>query len=374
MRVLCLNAGSSSLKVALVVTGGSRGGGEGEVRAAQTEIAVAGDGALAADALRRALDEAGIGAPDAIGHRLVHGGPDRTEPVVLSPSVRALLDVAIPFAPLHLPAELAVVDAAGRAFPGVPQVGCFDTAFHATLPDVARRLPIAAWADRRGVRRYGFHGLSCEYVVARIGKETLGPAVVAHLGSGASMTAIREGASVDTTMGMSPSGGIMMGTRPGDLDPGALVHLLDAEGWGPRELERFVNHECGLRGVSEAGSDMRALLAARGADPRARLAVALFVYTAQKAIGALAVALGGLRTLVFTGGIGARSPVIRAEIAERLGFLGIAIDPARNAVNADVVSPSSPAASCTVRVLETDEEVVIARHVHACIGRASAPS
>jgi acetate kinase len=363
VRVLCLNAGSSSLKGALfdVDAGGAR-------RRAHFDVKVEHEAAGAAAVLERALRGAGIGRPDAVGHRLVHGGPARTRPVVLTPEIRAELDLAVPFAPLHLPSELAVVTEATRAFHGVPQVACFDTAFHATLPEVARRLPVAAWANDAGVRRYGFHGLSCEYVVGAVGADALGSAVIAHLGSGASLTAVHGGVSVDTSMGMSPSGGIMMGTRPGDLDPGVLLHLLAEQKWRPSELEKFVNRDCGLLGVSGTTSDMRELLERRGADVRARLAVDLFVYTAQKAIGGLAVALGGMTSLVFTGGIGAHSAVVRAEIAARLGLLGVAIDPERNAANAGVVSPDG--APCTVRVIETDEEQVIARRTHALLFEA----
>ena len=311
------------------------------------------------------MEAHGITPPDAIGHRLVHGGPDQTHPCRLTTAARASLEQAIPFAPLHLPAELEIVDAAARAYPGVPQVACFDTAFHATLPDVARRLPIAGWANHAGVRRYGFHGLSYEYVVSQLGGESLDHAVIAHLGGGASMAAVHGGRSVDTTMGMSPTGGLMMGTRTGDIDPGALVYLMEQKKWPASRVERFVNHECGLFGVSDTTSDMEKLLAARELDPRARLAVDLFVYIAAKAIGALSVALGGLRTLVFTGGIGAHSAAVRAEIASRLGFLGVAIDPAKNAAGVGILSPAG--APCTVHVIETDEEAMIADHVRRCL-------
>ena len=360
VKVLCVNAGSSSLKLAMV---DARADGESRLR--DKELHVTKDGGAAAEVLAGALHEWGQGTPDAIGHRLVHGGPDQVAPLRIDKDARARLERAVPFAPLHLPSELATVDAAARVYPDVPQVACFDTAFHVTLPDVARRLPIAEWADAQGVRRYGFHGLSYEYVVTHLGADVLGPAVIAHLGSGASLAAIQGGRSIDTTMGMSPTGGIMMGTRTGDLDPGALVHLLDVKKWNVRELEHFVNHECGLLGVSTTTSDMRKLLAARDSDPRARLAVDLFVYTLQKAIGALAVSLGGLGSLVFTGGIGARSSVVRAEVCARLAFLGVALDAAKNEESAAIISAPGP--RCTVRVIETDEEVVIARHVRACL-------
>ncbi len=360
MKVLCLNAGSSSLKVALIDAKESS-----ETRLAEMELPMSRHGGGAAELLRSMLSNADAEKPDAIGHRFVHGGPEQTDPLRIVGEAHSQLEAAVPFAPLHILPEIAVVDAAAVVFPGVPQVACFDTAFHKTMPEVAKRLPIAGWADAKGVRRYGFHGLSYEYVVSHVGAEALGRAVVAHLGSGASLAAIDGGRSVDTTMGMTPTGGVMMGTRSGDVDPGALVHLMEREKWTVRDLERFVDGECGLLGVSGTTPDMRQLLARRAFDPRARIAVDLFVYTVQKAIGALAVSLGGLGSLVFTGAIGARSSVIRAEIAARLGFLGVTLDPAANEANAEVLSP--PGAACTVRSIEADEQVVIARHVRACL-------
>jgi acetate kinase len=216
-----------------------------------------------------------------------------------------------------------------------------------------------------GVRRYGFHGLSYEYVVARLGAAHLGRAVIAHLGSGASMAAVRDGSPVDTTMGFTPTGGLMMGTRTGDLDPGVLIHLLEHGGHDTPALERLVNFESGLLGVSGTTSDMQALLAARPRDPAAALAVAMFCYYIKKNIGALAAALGGVDTLVFTGGIGARAAAIRAEACSGLEHLGIQIDAERNEVDAEVISTA--ASTCTVRVVETDEERMIARHTHAVV-------
>ena len=357
MKVLCLNRGSSSLKAALIEV---RAGG---LTCLERREIVAPKSGAHDDTLAAALK--GIPVPHAIGHRLVHGGPDQTAPLRLVADARRRLDSAIPFAPLHLPMELETVDAALALFPGVPQVACFDTAFHSTLPAVARRLPLAAWADAEGVRSYGFHGLSCEYVVSRLGGSTLGDSIIAHLGSGASMTAVRGGRSIDTTMGMSPTGGLMMGTRSGDLDPGVLVYLIDQKGWSARDVEQFVNHECGLLGVSGTASDMKALLRARDHDERARLAVELFVYVARKEIGALAAALGGLRSLVFTGGMGEHSAVVRSEIAAGLDFLGVSLDEDRNGTGAAIVSrEGSP---CTVFVVVTDEESVIARHVEASV-------
>ena len=355
MNVLSLNGGSSSLKVAAY-----RVDADGEERTAETEGQVSKGPDLVSD-LRRLLEKVGTEPPAAIGHRLVHGGPEQFKPLRLTKEARARLNRAIPFAPLHLPSELALVDAALELYPDVPQVACFDTAFHEALPDVARRLPVAAWADEQGVHRYGFHGLSCEFIVGQVEAVRRGPAVIAHLGSGASLTAVRDGRSMDTTMGMTPTGGIMMGSRTGDLDPGALVYLMQDKKWSARDVEHFVNHECGLKGVSTTTSDMQALLEARADDPKSALAVDLFVYIARKAIGALAAALGGLSSVVFTGGIGAHAPVVRNEILAPLGFLGIAIEHEKNAANAAVVSKEGSAVS--VHVVETNEELVIARHV-----------
>jgi acetate kinase len=248
----------------------------------------------------------------------------------------------------------------------VLQVACFDTAFHRTMPAAARRLPIPARFDAAGVRRYGFHGLSYEYVVGSLGAAARGRAVVAHLGSGASMAAIREGASVDTTMGFTPAGGLVMSSRSGDLDPGVLVHLLRTEEHDADDLERIVERESGLTGVSGRTGDMRELLECRGDDADAALAVDMFCTRVRMQVGAYAALLGGIDNLVFTGGIGERSAPVRTEICAGLEHLGVEIDEARNRDDAAVVSPDG--ASCVVRVVPTDEELVIARHAARLVG------
>src|SRR5207253_6073245 len=227
-------------------------------------------------------------APDAIGHRVVHGGAAHAAPERVTAALVAELRALVPFAPLHMPVALDGIAATTARFPGVSQVACFDTAFHRRMPEVSQRLPLprALWA--KGIRRYGFHGLSYEYIVATVGAATLGRAVIAHLGNGASMAAVRDGLSVDTTMGFTPSGGFMMGTRSGDLDPGVVVHLLAYEGYDVAALERLVDHEAGLLGVSAISADMKALLAARAGEPAAAEAVELFCHELRKNVGARA--------------------------------------------------------------------------------------
>ncbi len=350
--VLAINCGSSSLKYALY-----RGEGlvaHGSVDGIGSRGRVADHGA----AVREVLDK--VPPPVAVGHRLVHGGPDHLAPLLVDGAARDSLEGAIPYAPLHLPSELRAIDAVRERFGDLPQVACFDTSFHRTLPEVAKRFPIPASLAESGVHRYGFHGLSYEYVVESLGTSTLRRAVIAHLGNGASMCAVRDGRSIDTTMGFTPTAGLVMGSRCGDLDPGLLIYLLEQRGYDAPRLERLVNHESGLLGLSGTTSDMQELLALRVSDPRATLAIDVFCYQARKRIGALAAALGGLDTVVFTGGIGARAPVVRRAICDGLAHLGIALDDAPNEGNEPVISQQG--AACTVRVLATDEERMIARH------------
>ncbi|HEU4726395.1 MAG TPA: hypothetical protein VFT22_00835 [Kofleriaceae bacterium] len=354
--ILALNCGSSSLKYAVFADGSAPDDITGHVIARATVNGVT-DGK---QAVRAVLDALAV-RPAAVGHRLVHGGPDHIEPARVD---RALLDELarlVPLSPLHLPGELSAIEAVAERLGDVPQVVCFDTAFHATLPMVARRYALPTALYEAGVRRYGFHGLSYASITGALPADRLRRAVIAHLGSGASMVAVRDGRSVETTMGFSPTGGLVMATRPGDLDPGLLVYLLDREllghGHDARRLERLIHHEAGLGALSETASDMRRLLAVRGADPRAALAVEAFCYHARKAIGALAAVLGGIDTLVFTGGIGQHAAEVRAEICSGLSHLGIALDDERNAAGAAIISTGR----CEVRVMATDEEREIAR-------------
>jgi|CZKU01.1.fsa_nt_gi acetate kinase len=360
MRVLALNCGSSSLKHALfdVDVGGEREVSRGSVERIGETVP---DHAAAVGSVLDDLERRGEPLPEAIGHRIVHGGAEHTAPARVDAALLESLRALVPFAPLHLPAEIRAVEAVLKRWPKRLQVACFDTAFHRTLSEVAQRYAVPEDVDRLGLRRYGFHGLSYEYVVSLVGAKTLGRAVIAHLGNGASMAAVRDGASVDTTMGFSPAGGLVMGTRLGDVDPGLVVHWLGlGKGHDAKALDELVNKRSGLLGVSGTTADVRDLLARRSTDARAALALDVFAWSARKWVGAMAAAAGGLDTLVFTGGIGEHAAPVRAAIASGLEHLGVQLDPARNDRHDPVVSPDG--AACTVRVVKTDEERMVARH------------
>ena len=321
-------------------------------------------------ALRALLDQLRIRGWDqglaAVGHRVVHGGDRYSEPRLIDAEVTENLRRLARVDPEHTPQALATMEATARTYPAVPQVACFDTAFHSRMPRVARIYALPRRFAETGVVRYGFHGLSCEYVMEEL--RTANPAeadrrvIIAHLGNGVSLTAVRGGVGIDTTMGFTPTGGLMMGTRSGDLDPGVLIHLSRSPESGPGELGDLVNREAGLLGVSEVSADMRDLLACEKDDRRAAEAIDLFCYQAKKFLGALAAALGGLDTLVFTGGIGEHAAPVRRRICEDLAFLGIRLDRERNATHAPVISREDGAV--TVRVVRTDENLMIARHTH----------
>jgi acetate kinase len=301
----------------------------------------------------------------AVGHRIVHGGMKYNQPQFIAPDDLAALTEIIRLAPNHLPHELKAIRAVQRYYPNLPQVGCFDTAFHHHIPETARRFPLPRSLWDEGVLRYGFHGLSYEYILENLRQEagveaSLGRVIVAHLGSGSSMAAVKGGKSVETTMGLTPTAGLMMGTRSGDLDPGLLLYLLEEKERSPSTVHYLVNQRSGLIGVSGRSSDMRDLLDHEASDPHAAQAIEMYCYHARKHLGALTAVLGGLDTLIFTAGIGERCPVVRQRICQGLEFLGIHLDPARNESNAAVITrDDSPA---TVRVMKTDEELMIARH------------
>ena len=375
--VLCLNSGSSSLKFALVriaqageakLAAGSVEGigleqGRLQIRLRDGEAAV--DAALhiadPADAIERAFDAfatARLPAPDAIGHRLVHGGDRYAGPVRIDDAELTALRQLSSFAPLHMPAELRAIEATRTRYSALPQVACFDTTFHQDLPERARRLPLPARFHEKGIRRYGFHGLSYAYVVETLGSKLGRRSIIAHLGSGASMVALVDRRPIDTTMSFTPAGGLMMGTRTGDIDPGVLLHLLEG-GCDARELQRVFQNESGLLGVSGSTPDMKALLQRRASDAGAALAVEMFCYRARAAIGALTASLGGLETLVFTGGIGEHASPVRSEICRGLDFLGIELDASANEAAREIISRAGT--PCTVRVVATDEELTIAR-------------
>ncbi|MEM6973525.1 MAG: acetate/propionate family kinase [Pseudomonadota bacterium] len=386
-RILTLNTGSSSLKFGVydagdepvpVLHGQVDGIGgtarlvvdqDGE-RAVREIDAPSPSAALAAvvDALRAMLPGMTI---DGVGHRIVHGGPDYAAPMVLSADVLEQLTAFCPLAPLHQPHNLAGVEAARDAFPGAIQVGCFDTAFHRGHPWVNDTFAIPRAFYDEGVRRYGFHGLSYDYVTGVV--ETLHPdlhegrIVIAHLGNGASMCAVRGGKSVGSTMGFSALDGLPMGTRSGQIDPGVLLYLIEQRGMAPGAVLKMLYKESGLLGLSGVSSDMRALLASEA--PEAAEAVDYFVFRARREIGAMTAVLGGIDALVFCGGIGENAPAIRARIADGLAYLGIEIDALENARNATEIG----AGGTRVMVVPTDEEGVIARAVAAVLAKAAHP-
>lgn len=300
----------------------------------------------------------------AVGHRIVQGGPNYSAPKLITEALIKDVRRLVSFDPEHLPEEILLIEAMGRRFPDVAQVACFDTAFHHDMPRVAQLLAIPRRYETQGVRRYGFHGLSYEYLMGELasqaGAETSqGRIIMAHLGNGASLAAMRHGKPVDTSMGFTPSSGVPMGTRSGDIDPGLVGYLAHAENMSARQFHTMTTTQSGLLGVSETSSDMRDLLDCESTDVRAAEAVALFCYQVKKWIGAFAAALGGLDTLVFAGGIGERAPVVRQRICDGLGFLGIALHAQRNDRDASLISTDD--GRVQVRVIHTDEEIVIAK-------------
>ncbi len=392
-RILAINGGSSSLKFALfdradpparLLSGrvdriglkdarwvvdpvGSGPGEDRRVEAPDQNAAVR----LLMDWLEHSVGFTEIAA---IGHRVVHGGSRYHEPERVTADLLVELRGICSYDPDHLPGEIGLIEAFRRRLPDLLQVACFDTAFHHDMPRVAQIVPIPRRYAAEGVRRYGFHGLSYEYLMGELARvagpdEARGRVILAHLGSGASMAAVRQGHSIDTTMGFTPASGLVMGTRAGDLDPGLVRFLSQADGMTADQFDNLVNHESGLLGVSETSSDVRDLLARREGDVRAAEAIELFCYQAKNWIGAFAAALGGLDSLVFAGGIGENAPEIRRRICDGLGFLGIAIDAERNASGALLISTDDGPAK--VRVIRTDEELVIARAAARLAGRPS---
>jgi acetate kinase len=299
--------------------------------------------------------------PDAVGHRIVHGGRRYHSPQSVTGELMEQLRDLIPLAPGHLPHEIRAIEAVRLYYPEVKQVVCFDTAFHRKMPQVAQRyaLPRNLWDE--GILRYGFHGLSCEYILKELSSDARSDRVIiAHLGHGCSMTAVKEGHSVDTTMGLTPMGGLVMSRRPGDLDPGVILHLIQQKGMTPGEVSEVANRRGGLLGISPYGDDMRTLLERGKEDPLAALAIEIFCYQAKKFLGALASVLGGLDTLIFTGGIGENAPPIRWRICEAMEFIGLRLELGRNEQNESIISPDRN--PVVVRVMKTNEELMIARH------------
>jgi acetate kinase len=387
--VMCINAGSSSLKFHLYEMGLSGNGqsermlargavegigqdkarlwfadGEGQSLVDRLLDSVEFEGAV--DEALAVLSDSGLPSIEAVGHRVVHGGPEHRSPRVITPGVMTDLQDHIAWAPLHMPVTLRVIETLATQRPGLPQVACFDTGFHARMPEVARRLPLPAKFYDQGLYKYGFHGLSYEFVLSALGKDAGGRLVMAHLGSGCSMAACLDGRPVDTTMGMTPLGGFMMGTRSGDLDPGVLLYLVREWGYDDETLERLLDNESGLKGVSGQTADMESLLELRAVgNESASMAIEMFCYQARKTIGSLAAALGGLEKLVFTAGIGENAPLIRALICQGLDHLGIDLDPAKNRESAWTVSTEQ--SRCLVFVVPTNEDLMIARHTHRLV-------
>ncbi len=392
-RLLTFNTGSSSLKAALYRLDPPE---VLDVSAAVDRIGLDNSRLQARDSGGEIVSDQAIDIPDhgtavdavlawvrrvrpdmrvlAAGHRLVHGGAEYREPRLITADVVTRLKELIPIDPDHLPQAITAIEAARRAYPEALQVACFDTAFHRQMPRVAQRYALPRRFADAGVVRYGFHGLSYESIMHEL--RTMRPAaatgrvIIAHLGNGASMVAVRDGVSVETTMGFSPTGGLVMSTRSGDLDPSVVLYLHRAMGLDAEALTTLFNRQAGLLGISEASGDMRDLLTREATDPRAAEAIAVFSYQARKFLGALAVVLGGLDTVIFTGGIGEHAAPVRARICAGLEFLGIHLDPQGNAAHAPVISREGSAV--TVRVMKTDEELMIARHVYRVIAEGGA--
>ena len=389
-RVLTINGGSSSIKFAMYEVGDSLDrileGAIERIGLPETTLRVKGlssadnfsrpmavpDHTGAVGVLMEWIEERnGQDALTAVGHRVVHGGPKYNEPRRIIAEMVEELRRLSPFDPEHMPEEILLIEAFQRRFPDLPQVACFDTAFHQNLPRVARLLPIPRRYEAQGVRRYGFHGLSYEFLMGELsrvgGAETArGRVILAHLGNGASLAAVRDGKSVDTSMSFTPTAGVPMSTRSGDLDPGLLWYLERTENMSAKQFNEMVHFQSGLLGISETSSDMRDLLKCESQDVRAAEAIALFCYQIKKWIGAFAAALGGVDTLVFAGGIGEHAPTVRARICAGLGFLGIELDDKRNAANDGVISAA--AGRVAVHVIHTDEEKTIARSVCRVLG------
>ena len=389
-RILTINGGSSSIKFAVFEAGDSLrrilAGGIERIGRPEAVLRVKGlsqedtfsrsvtapDHTAAVNVLMDWIEKrSGPDGLTAVGHRVVDGGPKYSAPALITKQMVDELRQLMPFDPDHLPEEILLTAAFHRRFPNLPQVACFDTAFHHDLPRVARLLPIPRRYEAQGVRRYGFHGLSYAFLMEELGRvagteAAQGRVILAHLGSGASLAAVRDGRSVDTSMGFTPAAGLPMSTRSGDLDPGLVWYLARTEKMSPKQFNEMMNSRSGLLGISETSSDMRELLDREAQDVRAAEAVALFCYQVKKWIGAFAAALGGLDTLVFAGGIGEQAPPVRARICDGLGFLGIELEESRNAANEGVISTTDSRAA--VRVIRTDEERMIAEAVCRVLG------
>jgi acetate kinase len=377
--VLALNSGSSSLKFGLylieasipkiLLSGEAESIGEHQARFwvkdgnNQSLVSESANFGTQRDAVARIeafLADRRATQPVAIGHRVVHGGPNIRRHCLIDDAVLRRLEAATVFAPLHNPPALSVIRFAQGHFPQLPQVACFDTTFHASMPDVARTLPLPQELRSDGIHRYGFHGLSCESIMRQLGGNRPDRPIIAHLGNGASVTAVKDGQSIDTSMGLTPTGGVIMGTRCGDLDPGVLVYLVRERNFDAARLEALVDRHSGLLEISGIDSDMRRLHEVSPANANARLAIKMFCYSIRKQVAAMVAALDGVDLLIFTGGIGEHDAKVRAAICGGLSSLGISLDPSRNRSLEDPIS--NPASRCSVRVLTSKEDAQIATH------------
>jgi acetate kinase len=382
--ILCINVGSSSCKFALYsVSGGAASvvaegaadrigssGGKIRIHDANGHPLAESDRKLArpqvaVDALFDEFERLKLPRLDAVGHRIVHGGANHIAPELVTPALLDDLRNLIPFAPLHMPGGIEGIEAVAARHPKLPQVVCFDTAFHRGMPARAERFPLPRELYDEGVRRYGFHGISYEYIMQALGAYVPPRLIIAHLGNGASMAAVLNAHPHDTTMGFTPAGGFMMGTRPGDLDPGVIVYLLEQKRYDAKRLAELVNLKSGMLGVSGLSSDVKTLLDARATNGDAAIAIEMFCYQIRKSVGALAGALGGLDMLIFTGGIGEHAAAIRAEVCDGLEYLGLNIDSQRNEASEDTIS--SAGSKCRVRVIPTNENQMVARHTTALV-------
>jgi acetate kinase len=384
LTILALNSGSSSLKFGLYRVGSARteillsgeaksiGNKEGEFVAQDSrsktllsETASIPSQREAVVRIARLLDDSKMPVPVAVGHRIVHGGPRLRRHCLIDDEVLRQLEAARPFAPLHIPSALSVICFAREHFPAASQAACFDTAFHADLPEVARVLPIPKELRSEGIQRYGFHGLSCESVVRQLADDLPDRLIIAHLGNGASVTAIKAGKSIDTSMGLTPSGGVIMSTRSGDLDPGVLIYLMREKKFDAATLEELVDGRSGLLGISGVGGDMRGLHKVEPTNADAHLAIQMFCYSVRKQVAAMIAALDGVDAIVFTGGIGENDEEVRAAICRGLSWLGVSLDEAKNASANNLVN--CPASRCSVLVLASQEDEQIARHTWALL-------
>ena len=385
--ILVINSGSSSLKFGLYVErdgeeqavldgladGIGRNSGKLELKDAHGQTLRSESARFASedDALSHAarwLAELSQLKPVAVGHRVVHGGPHLLAHQLITPAVLTELRNCVHFAPLHIPTALRLITSAEKAYPQLPQFACFDTAFHTTISEVGSRFALPRPLFDEGIHRYGFHGLSYESIVRQLGAELPSRAVIAHLGNGASLAAVKDGRSVDTSMGLTPTGGIPMATRSGDLDPGLLLYLLRVKKMNADSLEHMLNRESGLTGISAGKSDMRDLeSAAVGGDQKAQMAIEIFCTGIRKAIAAYAAVLGGLEMLVFSGGIGEHSAPVRGSVCNGLGFLGVSLDAAGNQSNKSTISTKG--SKVHVRIVPSREDLQIARHSRALLHR-----